>query len=151
MWHRPLPADLDLPERRWHRENQRHAYGCSGPAWLRPTHIPRAANYRIPVVMAICRRSLVPEPPRARMADRDARGLRDRARADVQELGLDLVKEQIDHVGRAGRPERAQPIGEAAAGEAEPGAERERTHHIEPAADAGIDHHSRARADRRDD
>jgi hypothetical protein len=48
------------------------------------------------------------------MAHRDGCGFRDRACADVQKLGLDLVKEQIDHVRRAGRPERSKPIGEAA-------------------------------------
>ena len=67
------------------------------------------------------------------MADADMRRLLDIARADVQQLGLDLVHEQIDDMRRAGGSERAEPVGEAAAGETEFRAERERAHDIETA------------------
>ena len=53
------------------------------------------------------------------MAHRDLGRFGDRARADMQQLGADLVEEQVEDVRRASRAERAQAIGEAAAREAD--------------------------------
>ena len=61
------------------------------------------------------------------MTHADVGRLLDILHADMQHLGLDLVHEQIDHVRCSGGTERSEAIGEAAPGEAELGAKRERT------------------------
>jgi hypothetical protein len=54
-------------------------------------------------------------------------------------------------VAGADRPERRQAIEKGPSGKACLGAERERAHHVEAAANSAVDHDGRARTDRRDD
>src|SRR5262249_50873296 len=68
-------------------------------------------------------------------------------RADLAEGGFHLVDHQIDDVARTFGAERAEPPQKRLAGERPLRAERHRTHHVEPRADAGIEHHGGAAAD----
>ena len=70
-----------------------------------------------------------------------------RLRADLAEGRLHLVDHEIDDVAGTFGAERAQAPQEGLAGEGHVGAERDRARHVQPGADAGIEHHRSAAAD----
>src|SRR5215471_15594458 len=74
------------------------------------------------------------------MADFD-RPRRGHGGADLAQGRLQLVDEEIDHVGRSRLPERAKTPQEGLAGEGRDGAERQRAADIDTGAYSGIHQH----------
>src|ERR1700694_1212888 len=75
---------------------------------------------------------------RAWVSNGDRPRLGERMRADLTQRRPRLGNQQIDHMLRPGRPERAQAPEKSLAGEACLGAERDRADHVGAAADAAV-------------